>query len=209
VNFNLPKSTVHCQIQTKQKFELFLSLSDSEWSHEISTHALRSLHQRKFNKPLVLPLAEDVKTMHNHLDEKARECVEALACTPTSSLWSKLCQVTLTQVVLFNRRRGGEAERVLLSVYNDSDVENANEDVQKCLSKVERALCKEFRILYTEGKRGRKVPILLINFFTLHNIRASRCRHVLTSSCIAFFPTILCVCNKLCFCFILQRACCA
>ena len=161
MNFNLPKSTVHCQIQTKQKFELFLSLSDSEWSHEISSHALRSLHQRKFNKPLVLPLAEDVKTMHNHLDEKARECVEALACTPTSSLWSKLCQVTLTQVVLFNRRRGGEAERVLLSVYNGSDVENVNEDVQKCLSKVERALCKEFRILYTEGKRGRKVPILL------------------------------------------------
>ena len=62
---------------------------------------------------------------------------------------------------MFNRRRGGEAERVLLSVYKDSEVQKANEDVEKCLSNVECTLCKEFRILYTEGKHGRKVPILL------------------------------------------------
>ena len=80
---------MHGQMQNKQKFELFLSLCNAEWSsHEVSVHALRSLHQRKFNKPLVLPVAEDVKILHSHLDEKAKECVEALACTPTVSSWS-------------------------------------------------------------------------------------------------------------------------
>ena len=148
-------------VENKQKYKQFLSLCDTEWCHEISSHALRSLHQRKFNKPLVLPLAEDVKMLHSHLAKKAKACTEKLACTNSAAVWCELCQVTLTQVVIFNRRRGGEAERMLLSAYTSSNVPNVSEDVQNCLSEVERALCREFRIIYTEGKRGRKVPVLL------------------------------------------------
>jgi len=153
--------TVAGRVEDKQKCEEFLSLCTNEWSHEVSSHALRSLHHRKFNKPLVLPLAEDVKLLHNHLTSRASECTEQLARSPSDVSWCELCQVTLTQVVIFNRRRGGEAQRMLLSTYLNSDVQNVNEDLETCLSEVERALCKEFRIVYTEGKRGRKVPVLL------------------------------------------------
>ena len=147
--------------EKKQKFKQFLSLCDNEWGHEVSSHALRSLHQRKFNKPTVLPLAEDVKVLHSYLTAKASMCMESLSREPTVACWSDLCQITLAQVVAFNRRRGGEAERMLLSAYCSDSIENVNEDVSACLSRVEVALCKEFRIVHVEGKRGRKVPVLL------------------------------------------------
>ena len=147
--------------EMKKKYKDYLDLCNTEWCHEISSHALRSLHQLKFTKPVVLPLAEDVKLLHNHLTSKAEACKQSLVEEPTSTAWSELCQVTLTQVVTFNRRRGGEAERMLMTSYWADNTENVNVDIGKCLSQVERALCSEFRIIYIQGKRGRRVPVLL------------------------------------------------
>jgi len=74
---------------------------------------------------------------------------------------SELCQIMLAQVVAFNCRRGGEAQRMLISVYCSDRMDNVNEDVATCLSGMEMALCNEFRIVHPEGKRGRKVAVLL------------------------------------------------
>ena len=147
--------------EKKARYEEFLLLCDREWSHEISSHALRSLHQRKFNKPVVLPLAEDVKLLHDYLAKKAEKCSQRLSNEPSSAVWNELSKVTLTQVIIFNRRRGGEAERLLLSTYCSAANGSTNEDVDVCLSQVERTLCKQFRTVNIEGKRGRKVPVLL------------------------------------------------
>ena len=151
--------------EKKARYEEFLLLCDREWSHEISSHALRSLHQRKFNKPVVLPLAEDVKLLHDYLAKKAEKCTQSLSNEPSSAVWNELSKVTLTQVIIFNRRRGGEAERLLLSTYCSAANGSTNEDVDVCLSQVERTLCKQFRTVNIEGKRGRKVPVLLTSAF--------------------------------------------
>jgi hypothetical protein len=148
-------------LERKKKHEEFLSLCETEWSHEVSSHALRSLYQRTFNKPLVLPLAEDIKLLHCHLTDKARVSQQKLREKVEASDWSDLCQVTLTQVVIFNRRRGGEAQRIQMSSYFAAASENVNEDIEGCLSNVEKTLCRKFKMVYIEGKRGRKVPVLL------------------------------------------------
>ena len=79
----------------------------------------------------------------------------------TVACWNDLCQITLAQIVAFNRRRGGEAERMMISAYCSDSIENVNEAVTACLSRMEMALCKEFCTVHVEGKRGRKVPVLL------------------------------------------------
>ena len=147
--------------EMKGRFEQFLHLCDGEWSHEVSSHALRSLSQRRFNKPTILPLAEDVRTLHDYLTTKGDTCLKSLSLEPTVAAWSELGQITLAQVVAFNRRRGGEAQRLLVSAYSSDAVQNVSEDVSSCLSRVELALCDRFRIIHVEGKRGRKVPVLL------------------------------------------------
>jgi len=91
----------------------------------------------------------------------SEECMVSLTDGPTVDAWNLLCQVTLAQVVVFNHRRGGEAQRMLTAAYCSDTIENVNEDVTACLSRMEMALCKEFCIVHVRGKRGRKVPVLL------------------------------------------------
>nr|XP_034311344.1 uncharacterized protein LOC105333816 isoform X4 [Crassostrea gigas] len=42
----------------------FLTLYQSDWEERISAHALATLHDEKFNKPLLVPLAEDVVPLY-------------------------------------------------------------------------------------------------------------------------------------------------
>ena len=39
----------------------FLKTYESDWNDSISYHALGSLGNRKYNKPILIPLVEDVK----------------------------------------------------------------------------------------------------------------------------------------------------
>ena len=54
--------------------------------------------------------------------------------------WNDLCQITLAQVVAFNRRREGETVRMLISAYCSDSIENVNEDVTASLSRMEMTL---------------------------------------------------------------------
>ena len=69
--------------------------------------------------------------------------------------------MTVTQVVLFNRRRGGEVSRMLLSAYLSKDISDTHDDVSLALTPLEQKLCKHFVRITIVGKRGRKVPVLL------------------------------------------------
>ncbi|XP_022089284.1 uncharacterized protein LOC110978529 [Acanthaster planci] len=74
----------------------------------------------------------------------------------------ELCHSLLAHVVLFNRRRSGETERLLLGAYEKVET---NRDLQpevfNSLGEVEKVLVQKLKRIEVRGKRGRKVPILL------------------------------------------------
>jgi hypothetical protein len=144
----------------KQQAADFVRLCDAQWSSKVSTHALSTLHERKWNKPLLLPLTEDIKKLHTHLDNEANRC----RSEPISkAVWYQLAQVLLAQIILFNRRRSGEVGRMKLSEYvkaTESKID-MHDDVRSSLSALEKSLCDKFTRLEIRGKRGRKVPVLL------------------------------------------------
>jgi len=45
---------------------------------KITTHALSSLSERKYNCPQLVPIAADVQKLLNFLDQKAKLCTEEL-----------------------------------------------------------------------------------------------------------------------------------
>lgn len=49
----------------------FLQLYKDEWEYRVSSHALSALHGAKFNKPMYVPLAEDVIVLNKYLKQKA------------------------------------------------------------------------------------------------------------------------------------------
>ena len=107
----------HTDCILKSSANDFLELYSSDWAQEISSNALETLHKQKFNAPKRIPLAEDIKTLNTFLKSKTKSAVEDLEKKPSPTTWRNLSELTLAQVVLFNRRRGGEAQRIEIAGY--------------------------------------------------------------------------------------------
>jgi hypothetical protein len=145
----------------RQRAQDFLELCDLEWSDRISSAALRTLSQRQWNKPKRLPLAEDIAKLTAYLHEQiAAANVELSKPDSNKSDWQTLARLTLVQVMLFNRRRSGEVERIPRTAYENRS-RTIDEDVVSTLSSWEQHLCRSLARFEVRGKRGRKVPVPL------------------------------------------------
>ncbi|XP_033100811.1 uncharacterized protein LOC117104222, partial [Anneissia japonica] len=155
-NFN----AVTEDVATQEQCEAFENLCEIEWPDEVSNHARSTLYKQKWNKPIMLPL-EDVVALNVFLKKKSKECSEKLeACKSDTDAWYTLAKVTLCQLILFNRKRSGEAERIGIEDWANVHSESSK-DILKSLSKWEKCLCKKLKRLEIMGKQGRKVPILI------------------------------------------------
>ncbi|XP_033098469.1 uncharacterized protein LOC117102315 isoform X2 [Anneissia japonica] len=136
----------------------------SEWSVFVSSVALRTMYDAKRNRPKLLPLTNDVMRLTNQLKEVGNKNLSILNDTKNTNdfqeAWINLAEVTLAQIVLFNRRRTGEVSKMKLE---DFKFTNRLPDsiVSQSLSPVEKELCKTLKRVEVKGKRGRTVPILL------------------------------------------------
>ncbi|XP_065817424.1 uncharacterized protein [Labrus bergylta] len=139
----------------------FRRVYEARWNEMISAASLRTLQESKWNTPLLLPFTKDVQTLHSFLDVQQKHIHAKLSTEASSQTWTQLAKITLTQVILFNRRRAGEVSKIPLSAYLANNVSDPREDVSEALSALEKKLCQHFRRIETRGKRGRKVPVLL------------------------------------------------
>ena len=122
----------------------FEKLLVSEWSHRVSYHSLTTLKTRKFNKVELLPLAEDLEKLRKSVISKMSSSADVLEQQPQLEVWSDLAQATLARLVMFNKRRGGEASKMLVESYlNRPDWKQVNNpEIMSSLSDFERELSK-------------------------------------------------------------------
>ena len=104
-------------------------LFEREWGDRVSHQSLRTLSRRKFTKSQVLLLISDLKKVKDHLEEKMRKCSPDLLKKRTKEDWKLMAETTLNRVVLFNKRRSGEASRLLIS-----DPSRRRKPMTKCWS---------------------------------------------------------------------------
>lgn len=89
----------------------FCRVCETRWNEIVSAASLRTLQEPKWNSPLLLPFTKDVQTLHSYLDEQHQHFYNNLSKEPSPQKWTQLTKVTLTQVILFNRRRAGEVSK--------------------------------------------------------------------------------------------------
>ncbi|XP_042610370.1 uncharacterized protein LOC109051994 isoform X3 [Cyprinus carpio] len=139
----------------------FATLYEKRWAESISSAALGTLHQAKWNKPHVLPFTQDVHLLHKFLATERAKCMKDLEEDPNIKSFGNLAQVTLTQVVLFNRRRQGEVSKIELQAFASRNRTELNPDIMMGLTEFERKVAKYFDRVEIRGKRSRMVPVLL------------------------------------------------
>ena len=139
----------------------FGKIYSARWNERVSGECLKKLNEARWNTELLLPLTEDVKKLHDYLEEKQQHYLEDLKNAVCSDNWKKLSKVTQTLILLFNRRRQGEVSKMPLTAFLSRVQSAEHEDVNYALSALEIELCRYFCRLEIRGKGGRKVPILL------------------------------------------------
>ena len=158
------KALIEGDNRKKQEMSDFLELMNTDWNTAISAQALTTLSTRKLNSPQRLPLAEDIKRLNEFLEKKSIE-LETNLSEGKFDCWRQYAEIILAHIVLFNRRRGGETERMELKQYNDG-IQTASsgdmrEEVFRSLSDFERSLANTMHRIEIVGKKGRHVAVLL------------------------------------------------
>ncbi|KAK7880355.1 hypothetical protein WMY93_033011 [Mugilogobius chulae] len=120
------------------------------------------MEQRRWGKEDNIPLTEDILTLQNYLEKIENEAKAELKEHASTAAYKKLCESLLAQIIVFNKKREGEASRLTLETYQRADTGPLNKDIYDTLSPVEQQLSHKLTRLVTRGKRGRKVPVLLL-----------------------------------------------
>jgi len=79
-------------------------------------------------------------------------------------IWLTLAKATLTAVLVFNRRRAGETERILVEEFNNRQAinEKTNNELFKSLSDSNKMIAKKYVRFITRGKKIEMYLFFLI-----------------------------------------------
>lgn len=99
-----------------------------------------------------------------------RKYLDQLVCTSKTKLrenniddnaYRNLIESTYCNLLLFNKRRVGELQRITLDTYIKHQDNKPQGDFEKLLSPSEKILIKSLKRIVVKGKRGRGVPVLV------------------------------------------------
>lgn len=151
--------------------ETFLKLYERGWTTAVSAKAVRTLESNKYNKPKLLPMVEDIVKINKYISKRCAELEQSSDC------YREFCNLVLAQIILFNRKRSGEAERITVQNFEDAQTGGVVDSVVlSTLTEFEKNLCKSHIRIEIIGKKNRKVPVLLTvsmknNIITLLKMR--------------------------------------
>ncbi|XP_031147359.1 uncharacterized protein LOC116044389 isoform X4 [Sander lucioperca] len=155
------QALMHDDDQAEKKAKKFLELLERNWRNNVSVSAHQTIQEKRWNKKEDIPLTKNVIALRDHLrmvEDKARgELRHQLSLTA----YKTLNETVLAQVIVFNKRREGEASRLTLEAYKKGSTNPINEDIYVTLSPLEKELSKRLTRIEVRGKRGRKVPVFL------------------------------------------------
>ncbi|KAJ8043850.1 hypothetical protein HOLleu_11128 [Holothuria leucospilota] len=95
----------------------FLQLHVSEYK-KLSSIAVKQKDTAKFNKQDMLPLTSDIKKLRDYQVAEI-ERLSKLVNEDNISSYRQLCNVFLSRVICFNKRRSGEASLMKIASYKD------------------------------------------------------------------------------------------
>ena len=143
----------------EKKAKKFLELLEKDWKNHVAVSAHQTMQEKRWNKQDDIPLTKDVVALRDHLRKIEDKAKEELTKELSLTAYKTLNETVLAQVIIFNKRREGEASRLSLHIYKTA---STNKDIYETLSPLEKQLSGLLTRIEVRGKRDRKVPV----FFT-------------------------------------------
>nr|CAI5851676.1 unnamed protein product [Callosobruchus analis] len=164
VKESVPAAEAESQLRTMHQ------LFTSNWRFEISSHAADTLNLNKWNNITIVPLASDLKLMRDYLLTLADKSIKSLCIdSKDASAFNILVETIYCRVLLLNRKRPGELQRMLLQTYlNSSSNKGQYEEFESIVTPSERILLNKFKRVVTRGKRNQTGEFLCFSVMTKH-----------------------------------------
>ncbi|KAK0076194.1 hypothetical protein PV325_005761 [Microctonus aethiopoides] len=149
--------------ETQKKYQNFLSVFDYDFPTTINKKVIEEQINKRREKTEILPMKQDIKKLYDHLKQICNEAVEKLERNFDYTTWRNLAEACLILLQMFNRRRSGEIERLLITDYEkqESVDKNMNSEYLSKLSKKSREFAEKYVRITIRGKLNRTVPVLL------------------------------------------------
>lgn len=147
----------------ERKAKKLLELLEKRWENQVAVNAHQTMQEKRWNKQDDIPLTKDVIILRAHLrmiEDKAKE--ELTKAELSFTAYKTLNETALARVIIFNKRREGEASRLSLDIYKTASTSPINKDIYETLSPLEKELSNLLTCIEVRGKRDRKIPV----FFT-------------------------------------------
>lgn len=136
--------------------ENFLKLFEEDYPVSVNKVVHESQGHRNRLKKVVLPSMDDIKILNTYLKIEPTKALKMLEKDGFSiGAWHMLVETTLISTMMFNRRRAGELQRVLIE-----NLENPAAILKEEAPELYKSLSKYVRISIRE-KLARTVPVLL------------------------------------------------
>ena len=179
---------VHNDMQLKDSVSRWLELFAQDFCM-ISKLSRDTLKERQYNKVMIFPLMADIELLDKYLDSQ----MSSIDVSAEVGDYRQLAKVLLAKIILFNRKRQGEASLLLVEDFQralQNQHKAFNPDIFNSLDAVEQRLVKSmFRIEFVGKRRGRGACLLTdLMLSALKKLMKMRKRHVHRSVKFIFAP---------------------
>ena len=138
-------------VEQKNCADRFDALFQGDWYDHISASAAQSVEKAKMNNPPLIPSLKDVESVLCQLEKHSE-----------SNEYEELAKSTLCAITIFNRKRGGEVQRMKCEDFRKGHtLTSPEEEVLENLTATEKKLVDILERVEIRGKFNRPVPILL------------------------------------------------
>ena len=150
IMYALKKQGPYLEVNTAEveaNLKTMIQLLNANWKYDISNQAANNLNIKKWNKITIIPLANDLKLLKSYLYNKAKKAASRIKSgNDDVSTYIDLSESIYCRVLLLNRRRPGELQRLQLHEYQATNNSHEKyEEFDRALSSAERVLLKKFK----------------------------------------------------------------
>lgn len=141
----------------------FLAYMDTDIDISVNKLVTETQAKMRRRKQQNIPTMEDVKKLVRHINVERKLLIEKLSETYSDDNWLKLAELSVAWIIVFNRRRVGEVQNILVDEFRgrESIDDDSNKQMLTTLSEESKSIAKKFKRMKIRGKKGRPVPVLL------------------------------------------------
>ncbi|XP_031777445.1 uncharacterized protein LOC103315949 [Nasonia vitripennis] len=149
-------------LNSANRMQNFIELFANDYKLRLSRMAAESHGIRRRQRNTELPSADDISTLMYHLKSVMQENYNILINGLNEDAYFMLQKACLSTLQVWNRKRPGDVERILVNDFkNLKEMSNSQIKEFDNLSNNLKDLSQEFSLLYTRGKLGNDIKLLV------------------------------------------------